>query len=688
MAVDLFRLIDIRNRQAFRIEGRDGKDYRTRLVALTRQIEADLRNVMASNYLSTIGGPNYTIALRAYALEFARIRLTLEDLRQDGFYDTEAYCSPRADIIYQKVSSLMGVDKDLQLTIFSSQEFCQFTLALVQIFFGGSTPANIVRGIELFVGEVGVVTLFENFIDAKDPNSTFDISDQFGFRIDFELTENISSNFSDIGIKLDFLLKLIKPAHTLFLLRFIFSEIVDTIRDADDTFQVENICDHAYDDARKYCAGVEGRDRLGVNTIRTATETLTGMAGTVIETTFGPLSKNASTPIIAEAVDIILLVDGSPVTITSIVPADGIINLAVPILTTQTVVVTYFYWHSTTFTLLLNNPGMVLPGRGKFSSVQYVLNNAEGFDPIQVTWQYEAYQRGYTAVLNDPTSLLLNEPPHQLCDPITGRLLGHRHVLNWANYVRSPDQTHSHGFEHILNEGTPIVELRNTFDPVFEFETEFIVPDDVGWGVAPWGSNTLGWGSPFLSESEEITFPQWVITSPGGKFITPMITSKTEVGTPGLLAIACEESLDLTFDHFEETYEFPDIPGCDEDGLFIMNQSNMNGPDLLNNFAGVAGCELTLDLVVTIPDEDTSAVPGSATDDFTELSAGGEEDKINAWDTTGMFIMNESDVNGTDVLWDNEILGHWNDEGNIVVLFGGVFHLPSYGKDLVAGAPP
>jgi len=692
MAEDLFRLIQVRNRLAFSIEGREGKAYRTRLIAKTREIEADLRNVLASNYLSTIGGPNYTIALRAYAIEFARIRLALEDLHLDTYYESEPYCSPRADIFYQKVAALMGVDKDLQLTIFSTQEFCQFIQALISIFFGGSTPANIARGIELFVGEEGVVTIHENFLDARDPTSPYDISDQFGFRVDFELTEEISRNFSDIGVKLDFLLDLIKPAHTLYVLRFLFSDISPVPGDADDTFHVDHIWDHAYDDARKYCSGVEGRDRLGVNVIKTVTEDLTGIGGTVIEVTYGPISKDLDVPSIGGVGDVQVLVDGVPALIVSVDGAAGIITVANPILPTETVLVTYKYWTNTRYGMLLNQPGRVLPGRDqKYPTVWYVLNSVQPIHPLLVTWTYGAYENDYTAGLNNPALLLLNEPPHQISDPDTGRIYGHRHVLNWANYVLSPDQVSARGFKHELNEDTPPVEFKETYAPEFEWETEFEVPDDEGWGVCAWGSNPLGWGSPYIPESAEIDYPQWVITDPGGIFLDPLDYSTTEEGEAGLLTIACDgglQSIDIVTP-FEDEYEFPEPPYCDNAGLFIFNQSVVNGTDLLNNFNGVEGCELWVSMGTEAPFEDTSPVPSTATDDpMDDVVIEASDYRSSGWDTSGMFTFNVSDLNGPDVLWNNEAVGHWNDEGHITVILGAwTYHLPSNSNTLAPGPP-
>ena len=623
-----------------------------------------LLNVLPSNYISTIGSTNYGIALRAYAIEFAKIKMALEDIQEDGHIASEDYGSLRADILYQNLGSLLAIERDLNLSIFSSQEFRSFLLALVEIFFGGSTPANIKKGIETFVEEEDVATILENFLDARGPHSVFDISDQFGFRVDFELTDNISQNFSDIGIKLDFLIRLIKPAHTLYQLRFLFTDVVDFIKAADDSFYKPGSSDHAYDDARVYCDGVAGRDRLGHNTVKEVLlEDHSGMAGDTIYTASGPLSKNQTEPELAETSDVTVLVNSLPVAVSSISAAEGIITLAAPVVDTDTVEVTYYYWRRAEFPLLLNTPGQVISdphfAHSKFQAF-WVLNQVIPQSPQQVTWTYGAFQRGYTAVLNDPTSLLLNEPNHRIRDPNTGRLYGQHHVLNWANYVEDVDPNPA----HVLNEGTPLVEMREAGNPVYEYTVVNEVPDNQGWGETEWGDNQYGWGSPNVDPSEAASYESWTVTVPGGKYIGPVEATKTETGDTGLLSIACEGDVEATASGFEDTFAFPAFCG---EGLFIFNISNFNSMDVL----GPAENACLMEYAVSDTATDTSAVPSSATDSFEGLSVAGTEAYSDLFDTSGFFIFNQSNVNDPGaVLHDATLQGHWFDEGNITAQLG------------------
>lgn len=663
MPTDLFRSLDVRNRRAFSLAGRDGKEYRTRLITTIQEIEQTLLNVLPSNYISTIGSTNYGIALRSYAVEFAKIKLALEDIQADGYIASEAYASQRADIVYQNLGSLLAIDRDLNLTIFSSQEFHQFLLSLVEIFFGGATPANIKKGIEIFVNEDNVATILENFLDARGPNSVFDISDQFGFRVDFELTENITTNFTDIGVKLDFLIRLIKPAHTLYQLRFLFTDLIDFIRNADDSFYKPGGNQHNYEDARRYCEGVAGRDRLGHNAVRTVTnEVHTGTAGIYIWTVFGPLSKNQVEPELAEVSDVVVTVNAVSVAISSLSAAEGLITLAAPVLITDTVTVSYYWWKQAEFQLLLNTPGQGLSdpnfAHTRFEAY-WVLNDVVPQEPLQVTWSYSAFERGYSAVLNDPTALLLNENPHKLKDPITGRPYGQHHVLNWSNHVESVAIE-----EHVLNEGTPLVEMREAADPVFEFALAYEVLESQGWGELPWGENESGWGGPSEDFATDSSYDRWVVTTQGGPYIGPVATSVTESGIAGLLTIACEEALAATVGSFDDTFAFPSF--CAE-GLFLFNLSNLNSLDVLG--PAVNAC-LTYYEVTDNGADDVSSVPGSAVDALVALALAAEDAYSDIFDFSGLFVFNVSDLNDLGaVLHDAQLQGHWFDEGHITAQF-------------------
>ena len=60
-----------------------GKEYNLRVLERAQSVFANLLNLLPSNYISAVQGPNYTIELKAVAVELAKIELALEDVDLD-----------------------------------------------------------------------------------------------------------------------------------------------------------------------------------------------------------------------------------------------------------------------------------------------------------------------------------------------------------------------------------------------------------------------------------------------------------------------------------------------------------------------------------------------------------------------------------------------------------------------------
>ena len=60
-----------------------GREYQLRLLQRAQAIFSSLLNLLPSNYISAIEGPNYTVELKAVAVELAKIELALEDVDRD-----------------------------------------------------------------------------------------------------------------------------------------------------------------------------------------------------------------------------------------------------------------------------------------------------------------------------------------------------------------------------------------------------------------------------------------------------------------------------------------------------------------------------------------------------------------------------------------------------------------------------
>ena len=237
-----------------------GKEYNLRLMQRSQTVFTTLLNLLPSNYISSIQGPNYTVAMKAVAVEIARIELALEDINQDG-----DFTATRSDFLWSIIGYLLLVNNKLPPLVFSDEEFRNFLLNLIRIYFQGSIPDSMGDVVDLFMS--GDIRVTENFLLVRGGASGLDISDQFGFQIDVVappgggFPPDVFANDTATRQILD----LTRPAHTLFRIRYVFSDeyfsndpfnrILDDMR--------WDMGVYYYDDFRSYWNGIRDRDRLG-----------------------------------------------------------------------------------------------------------------------------------------------------------------------------------------------------------------------------------------------------------------------------------------------------------------------------------------------------------------------------------------------------------------------------------------
>lgn len=237
-----------------------GKEYNLRLVQRAQTIFSTLLNLLPSNYLSAVTGPNYTQALKAVAVELARLELALEDIDRD-----RQFAYTRSDFLWSIVGYLVLVNSKLPDLGFSDEEFRNFFLNLIRIYFQGSIPESMSDVVNLFLS--GDIRVTENFLLFRQGASGLDISDQFGFSVDYIVPPGggFPPDVFQAESAIRQILDLVRPAHTLFRIRYIFSDkyfpndplgkILDAMR--------WRMSVYYYDDFRSYWQGIRDRDRLG-----------------------------------------------------------------------------------------------------------------------------------------------------------------------------------------------------------------------------------------------------------------------------------------------------------------------------------------------------------------------------------------------------------------------------------------
>jgi len=246
-----------------------GEEYLSRLSQESEVNFKLLLSLLSSYFQASIDGPNYARQLKAMAIELSRIRLMLEDVHQDTDFATT-----RTEFLYQTVTSVLFPKKEGAPDLRKGDaDFRSFLREIVKIYFAGSVPDSIKKAVELVCG--GQVIVRENFEQARKPGSGYDISDQFGFTVDVILASpgQVDVFLAERNIRI--LLAIIRPAHTLYTLKFILLDEYfgpgpdpQNPRSNVQTNKVQDshrmdLQSYGYEDFRRFVEGVRETDVLG-----------------------------------------------------------------------------------------------------------------------------------------------------------------------------------------------------------------------------------------------------------------------------------------------------------------------------------------------------------------------------------------------------------------------------------------
>jgi hypothetical protein len=194
----------------------NGEFYLDRLQQETTKNFAVLLALLSSYWKSTVDGPNYARSLKATAIALAQIRISLSDI-----YDDIQYSNTRGEFVNQVIASLAFPDGNPELNK-TDIDFRDFLVEILKLYFKGSIPDSIQKGISLITGTD--VNLIINYEEARKPGSGYDISDEFGFTVDIVLTSPAAIDLFNSDKNIRMFLQILRPAHTLYKIRYIIQD--------------------------------------------------------------------------------------------------------------------------------------------------------------------------------------------------------------------------------------------------------------------------------------------------------------------------------------------------------------------------------------------------------------------------------------------------------------------------------
>ena len=239
----------------------DSKSFRTRVLQTTNERlgvivrtlsegngtatdkENGLLSRLDSNYKSDIPSTKYAMHLKAIAFESAKFIISSNDYTQDLYFvDTQG------EYLYQNVGSFLFPNQQLPQTDKTDVQVRSLYLSLIQAYFSGATKASIEKALYTYTGVP--VAVSENFELSKSNASLDSVVNQFVFNVNIDTSDDRIRDVNSFQKDINFLLNLIKPAHTSYQTSFVYSEQVESVTKLSESFNLDQYV-YYYEDLRK-----------------------------------------------------------------------------------------------------------------------------------------------------------------------------------------------------------------------------------------------------------------------------------------------------------------------------------------------------------------------------------------------------------------------------------------------------
>jgi hypothetical protein len=197
-------------------------------------------------------GPNYMKTFQVFADQLAQIQLTIQEIGEDYDYDFT-----RPEFLWQFLTSIvfpLGETNGIPI-IEGDLRYRDFLKKMVSFLLEGAKPGPIKNALTLLTS--ANIDIIEKVLYSGKDWSFWDIKDQFTFDINVS-TEEGDSFPSDVDPfvlqeNIRIVLEALKPAHTLYELRFLFKDFIGM--NFEDVLMIDTQLYH-YEDFRKNCNGV------------------------------------------------------------------------------------------------------------------------------------------------------------------------------------------------------------------------------------------------------------------------------------------------------------------------------------------------------------------------------------------------------------------------------------------------
>lgn len=227
--------------------------------------------LLPSNYVSQVMGPFYTIQMQAAAEQIAEFQITAQEAFGDRMYDYT-----RGEFLFQLLGTLVFPDAptDGYPDLKGDITYRDFLREMVKLLLAGATKETQEGGLALLSDADFVV--IEKVIEARSakkrvwneatstwdlvPGSAWGLDDQFEFEINVSYldpetgTQRFPENPFVLSENVRIVLRALKPAHSLYEYRHLFTEAFGSLFSDASSWELSN---YHYADFRRFCCGAK-----------------------------------------------------------------------------------------------------------------------------------------------------------------------------------------------------------------------------------------------------------------------------------------------------------------------------------------------------------------------------------------------------------------------------------------------
>lgn len=231
-----------------------GLEFQRQKQALTNEIVRSYMNNLASNYVSEVTGPAYTLQFQAIAEQLAGLQIAAQEAHKDLDWDFT-----RPDFLFSVLGTVVFPDATERSgwpVLGGDVVYRDFLVRMVDLLLRGATKDAVEHGVSLVSGAPSQIV--ERYLSSqeRDPTGKWTLDNQFEFDVFLEGEAALQGDLFTNEDNIRLVIQALKAAHAIYQISYVFRDGWENGLMDDTDGMSWALSSHYYDDWRVSCDGL------------------------------------------------------------------------------------------------------------------------------------------------------------------------------------------------------------------------------------------------------------------------------------------------------------------------------------------------------------------------------------------------------------------------------------------------